>query len=276
MHFNSSAWVAVAETVSRPVIRMKVLRSNKSAGFCNITVNCSVQGDWAWSVCNGVSCRTSLISFVKVNITISSDNRTVVCSGHNHVSTSNAFESMEAMCFNKTNPEHKEATQPTTVIVIVIAIAVFILLFTFLVFVMTGLCSSEYHHRQAQTSMTQLTQSQPVEAEPRPVTRGSTSSSGQSEASYENVEATHRCPTISQRLSREELGSEQSPKVDSVYCVLEVPNLTASHRKSDSSKDTKGHKKIQEASASQSATLDEAQRPTQIDTVYSVLQKPKI
>ncbi|XP_044040826.1 uncharacterized protein LOC122870583 [Siniperca chuatsi] len=263
----------VEETVPRPVIRMLVMPSNQSAGFCNIRVNCSIQDDWVWSVCDGASCSTSQGSLRKVNITISADNRSIVCTGNNHVSTSNISESIEAKCFNKSNPGHEETPQLPIVIMIVIAMCVSFCVFIF--YMAKGLSTKNNHH-QAQTSSAQLTQSQPVEAQPQLVPRVSTSSSGQSEASYENVDAAQPSQTSSPTISpREELGSKQSQKVDTVYSVLEVANVNASLGKSDGSKATKGHKKIQEALTSQSVTVDEAEHPTQIDTVYSMLQKPK-
>ncbi|XP_070786304.1 uncharacterized protein [Enoplosus armatus] len=88
----------VEETVPTPALWMSVMRSNLSAGFCNITVNCSIWDDWVWSVCDGDSCRTPQRSFRRVNITISADNRFIVCSGNNHVSTSNVSESINATC----------------------------------------------------------------------------------------------------------------------------------------------------------------------------------
>ncbi|XP_054457871.1 T-lymphocyte surface antigen Ly-9 [Anoplopoma fimbria] len=88
----------VQESVPRPVIRMSGLHSNLSAGQCNITVKCSIRDEWVWSVCDEVSCITSEESLREVNITIFTGNRSIVCSGNNHVSTSNVSESTEAMC----------------------------------------------------------------------------------------------------------------------------------------------------------------------------------
>ncbi|KAK5893368.1 hypothetical protein CgunFtcFv8_006245 [Champsocephalus gunnari] len=96
----------VEETVSRPFIRSSPLHFNLSADPCNITVNCSVQGDWVCSVCDNNSCTISQRSlFSKVNITIFLHNRVIVCSGNNNVTKSNVSESMEGMCFGKSNPE---------------------------------------------------------------------------------------------------------------------------------------------------------------------------
>lgn len=104
----------------------------------------------------------------------------------------------------------------------------------------------------------------------------STSSSSQAEAAYENVDAMQPSQTSSPNISpREEPGSKQSQKVDTIYCLLEVPNETSSLGKSDGSKAAKRDEKIRAASNSRSVTLDEAEQHTQIDTVYSVLQKPK-
>ncbi len=90
--------VGVAETVPRPDIRISVISSNLSSAFCKITVNCSIQDDWMLSVCDEDGCRISQKSLSSVNITISAENRTVVCSASNEVSTSNVSKDMDAMC----------------------------------------------------------------------------------------------------------------------------------------------------------------------------------
>ncbi|XP_026010452.1 uncharacterized protein LOC113013619 [Astatotilapia calliptera] len=86
--------VIVQDVVPRPVIIMSKLGSNQSAGLCSITVNCSIQDYWLWSVCDEDSCRTSQKSFSEVNITIFTENRAVVCRGNNHVSTNKASENL--------------------------------------------------------------------------------------------------------------------------------------------------------------------------------------
>ncbi|XP_049425153.1 T-lymphocyte surface antigen Ly-9 [Epinephelus fuscoguttatus] len=269
----------VEETVPTPVIRMSGQHSNLSAGFCNITVNCSIQDDWVWSVCDEDSCATSQRSLRKVNITISTKNRSIVCSGNNHVSTSNVSESIEARCSRKSNSEHGETSEPPTVQIIVIAVCVFFGVSLFCaVCVAKGLFSTGRNSFQGRTSSAQLIENQPVDAQPQPAQRVSTSStSSQAEASYENVDTSQPCQTSSPTISpREGLGSAQSQKVDTVYSILQAPNVTSSLGKVDGSENTKGPKDVQKASASQYAILDEAQHPAKIDTVYSVLQKPKI
>ncbi|KAK9524904.1 hypothetical protein VZT92_017267 [Zoarces viviparus] len=91
-------------------MRVSGLHSNLSAALCNITVNCSIRDEWVWSFCDGEGCRTSQRSLRKVNITIFTDNTSIVCSGNNHVSTSKVYESIEATseaCY-----ENVDATQP--------------------------------------------------------------------------------------------------------------------------------------------------------------------
>nr|XP_024654968.1 T-lymphocyte surface antigen Ly-9-like [Maylandia zebra] len=73
--------VIVQDVVPRPVIIMSKLSSNQSAG---LTVICSIQDYWLWSVCDEDSCRTSQKSFSEVNITIFTENRAVVCRCNNH------------------------------------------------------------------------------------------------------------------------------------------------------------------------------------------------
>ncbi|XP_034713078.1 SLAM family member 9 [Etheostoma cragini] len=258
----------VEDTVPRPVVSVSGRHSNLSAGLCNITFNCSIQDDWASSVCVEDSCRTSQRSlFRKVNITIFTDNSSIICSGNNNVSTSNVSESIKELCFRESNIKHEEAPeQPTGVVMVVL---VCLSLFAFVVCVAKEI-STEYNH-QTETSTARTIQSQAVEAQPVP--RVSTSSSSQAEACYENVDPTQPCQTSSPTISqRDELGSQQSQKVDTVYSFLQVPTVTSSLSKIDGSK---GHKNVQEALTSQYFPQEEAQHPAQIDTVYSVLQKPK-
>lgn len=121
-----------------------------------------------------------------------------------------------------------------------------------------------YFHKQ--TSTAHLIQNQQVEAQTQPEPRGSTSSVSQAEAAYENVSVIHPSQTSS---TRHGLGSTPSQTVDTVYSVLEAPKV------SNRSKDTKGHRKTGDAPTSQSVTPGEAEHCVQIDTVYSMLQKPK-
>ncbi|XP_075948651.1 uncharacterized protein LOC142950875 [Anarhichas minor] len=261
----------VEETVPRPVVRMSTLHSNLSAGLCNITVNCSIRDEWAWSFCDGEGCRTSQRSLRKVNITIFTDNRSIVCSGNNHVSTSNVSESTEATCLRKPNPDHEETSEPPTVIVTVTAIALCVSLCAFAVCVVKGLSSTEYNQHQAEAPAAQITQSQQEEAKPQSVSSGSTSSSSQAEACYENVDATQPCQTSSPTISpREESGSQRSQKVDTVYSVL--PAVTSSLGKTDGGVDTERHETTQETSRSKYVPLEQEEH---IDTLYSVLQLPK-
>lgn len=113
--------------------------------------------------------------------------------------------------------------------------------------------------------MAQLIESQPVETQSQREPRASTSSSG-AEVTYENVEASRPQQSSSER---EEMESVPNDKVDTVYSTLQAANVAPAHGKSDRGKDMKGHKANQEA-----VSVDEAACPTQIDTVYSVLQKP--
>lgn len=262
----------VQEAVPRPVIRMSGLHPNFTAGLCNISVNCSIKDDWVWSVCDEDSCRTSLRSLLrKVNIVVFIDNRSVVCRGYNQASENNVSESTEGMCLRQSNPVNEETSEPPAVIVIVIVVCV--LLCAFVACVVWGLCSTEYNHHQDQTPTAQSTQSQPVEAQPQSVQRVSTSSSGQAEACYENVDAMQPCQASSPTISpREQLGPKQSLKVDTVYSTVQVPHVASSLGMSDSSEADK----IREATTSQYAVLNEAEHRAQIDTVYSVLQRPKI
>ncbi|KAI4808395.1 hypothetical protein KUCAC02_000457 [Chaenocephalus aceratus] len=213
----------VEETVPRPFIRSSPLHFNLSADPCNITVNCSVQGDWVCSVCDNNSCTISQRSlFSKVNITIFLHNRVIVCSGNNNVTKSNVSESMEGMCFGKSNPE-PEVTLKLH-IVILICIALCVSLCAFAVCVPKRLFQTECN--QKQTSPARIIQSQPAEEQSNSVPRVSSSTSSQ--AWYENVDDALPCQTSSPNISpREELGSKR--EVDTVYnknVILESPAST--------------------------------------------------
>ncbi|XP_018532524.1 uncharacterized protein si:ch1073-220m6.1 [Lates calcarifer] len=252
--------VIVQELVPRPAVKISVLRSNLSAGLCSISVNCSIQDDWMWSVCDEDSCRTFQRSFSKVTITISTDNQTVVCSGSNHVSTNNVSESTRTTCFSKSDPENKEESEPPLVIIIFLAVCISLCVFSAC---MAKKCFSrkcDCHQGQASTH---LIQSQPDEVQPHPEPRVSTSSSSPAEPAYENVDPSQPSWTHG---PGEQLGAMSSQTVDTVYSVLQATNVAASLGKSDTRR--------QEASTSQSV-ISEAEHPVQIDTVYSVLQKPK-
>ncbi|XP_039996345.1 uncharacterized protein LOC120797114 [Xiphias gladius] len=262
--------VIVQDGVPRPVIKISMAHSNLSAEFCNITVNCSIQDDWVLSFCDEDSCRTSQKSLSRVNITISTHGRTVICSGNNHVSRNKFSETVATTCFNKSNPEHKEASQPTIVIVVVV-VTLCASLCAFIAFMALRLFS-EYNRHRGHTSTIQLIQNQPVEEQPQPEPRVSTSSFSQAEATYENLDATQPSWTIS---PKDGLGSMPTQMIDTVYSVLHVPHVTPCLVEHDSCRDTKGHETIEEASTSQPVAVDEAERHMQIDTVYSVLQRPK-
>ncbi|XP_067381121.1 uncharacterized protein si:ch1073-220m6.1 isoform X3 [Channa argus] len=258
----------VADHVPTPVIKMSVLRSNLSARSCNISVNCSIQEGWLSSVCDEDSCITSLKSLKKVNITISTDNRTVVCSGSNHVSESNVSESKDTTCFTITNPAYPEELPEHLVIVIAFIVSLFV--FAIIIFVTKKLSSTKSN--QGQTSTSHLIQNQQLEAQSQPEPRVSTSSFNRAEAAYENVDAIHPNQTSS---TRGQLGSASSQKVDTVYSILQRPKVTPALVTADSSNNTKRHHNTEQSSASYSANPLTAKQAMQIDTVYSLLQRPK-
>ncbi|XP_068443714.1 uncharacterized protein si:ch1073-220m6.1 [Clinocottus analis] len=269
----------VQETVPRPVMRMTGLHYNLSAGSCNITVNCSVGDEWVWSVCDGEGCRTSQRSRRKLNISITTDGGSIVCSGNNDASSSSVSQGTEATCLRKPHPEHKETPKPATVIVIGTSVVVCVALCAFAVCVAKRLCSTQHNQQQRETPAAGTTQCQPVEAKPRSVSRVSrVSSSSQAEACYENVEAAQPPrPTSSPTISpREESASEQSLEVKTVYGVLST--VTSSLGKSGGGGvGTERLKATQETSTSQYVTLQEEEEEEEedINTLYSVLQMPK-
>lgn len=89
-------WVGVADAVPIPSIQMSAEHSNLSAEVCNI--NCSIQDDWVWALCDRESCRTSQNSLRRVNISISVENTSVVCRAENDVSTNSAKKRMDLEC----------------------------------------------------------------------------------------------------------------------------------------------------------------------------------
>lgn len=98
-------------------------------------------------------------------------------------------------------------------------------------------------------------QDQPEGAQPQPAPRVSVSSSAD-EVSYENV-----TPTQHRQLSSQRLDSENSQKPYTVYGNLQAPNATESV-------DARP-----EPMTSQSISQGEAEG--QVNTIYTVLQKPK-
>ncbi|XP_006805542.1 uncharacterized protein LOC102799653 [Neolamprologus brichardi] len=249
--------VIVQDVVPRPVIIMSKLGSNQSAGRCNITVNCSIQDYWLWSLCDKDGCRRSQKSFSEVNITIFTENRAVVCRGNNHVSTNKASENL-TLCFNDSNPDNREKTpQPTStrtlafIIVCVLLACVFIPVSFFLV---KRLFSTKWKSYQAPTNTIRSIQSQPISTLPSSQSRASTaSSSSDADPAYENADILQYSQTSSPR--------QESHTVDTIYTLPGVKASSAGNNTQNTS---------------ETATVEEAQqRPTQVDTVYSVLQKPK-
>ncbi|KAM4536736.1 uncharacterized protein PAE49_021216 [Odontesthes bonariensis] len=254
--------IFVQEMVPRPVMTVMSERpSNLSAGSCSVAVNCSFHGDSLWSVCDEDGCRPSLKSFGELNITIFSDNRTVVCSGNNRVSRNNVTESMGTLCVRKKTDEPQEKWPHPPVNGIVAVVLALVLLLVLVFALSLSRCKN-----QAATSTAGLIQSGPLEEQTQPEARASTSSC--SEASYENVDVGH---PRERSIPREEQFSRESQKADTVYSI---PKPAASRSKSDGKKDSAGHKNTQETPASEAVFSDEPQHSTQIDTVYSLLQKP--
>ncbi|XP_015258246.1 PREDICTED: SLAM family member 9-like [Cyprinodon variegatus] len=96
---SESYQVIVEDIVPRPVMILTPENpSNISMGFCNFTVNCSIQHVWLSSNCNKDGCTTTQRSLKNFNISIHTDNSTVTCSGNNNVSTNNISEKISAIC----------------------------------------------------------------------------------------------------------------------------------------------------------------------------------
>ncbi|XP_041635807.1 uncharacterized protein LOC121504809 [Cheilinus undulatus] len=142
----------VHEAVPTPVIRMSVMGSNSSAAFCIISINCSVLDEWLWTICDEDSCRTNQSFFNKFNISVSAENRSVYCSGHNLVSTSNVSARMDQTCYRKISIEDEETAPAFSVIIIIFAVAAGITICAFISCLIKRLCSTKCN----QTSGTQM------------------------------------------------------------------------------------------------------------------------
>ncbi|XP_042073943.1 SLAM family member 9-like, partial [Haplochromis burtoni] len=181
--------VIVQDVVPRPVIIMSKLGSNQSAGLCSITVNCSIQDYWLWSVCDEDGCRTSQKSFSEVNITIFTENRAVVCRGNNHVSTNKASEN-STLCLKSNKDEEK--SQQLILKGRFITVSILIILGVFSVF----LVKTKYKSYKSRASYSD---------DPGPV--------------YENMDVFQSNQTSS---SREEMISMKCHKADTIYNCPEV------------------------------------------------------
>ncbi|XP_061566596.1 uncharacterized protein LOC133420784 [Cololabis saira] len=269
MSRSETSHVIVQGMVPTPAMTVNTLHhSNVSSGFCNFTVNCSIQDYWLSSVCDGDGCRQFQKSFQRLNITIFSDNGNVVCSGNNHVSTSNVSKSLPTMCSNKythdDDDEEEQMLNPLVPSIIVLA-----------VFTLGGACFAlvkkyilkENSDNEATTAAAQLVENGPLETQPQSEPRVSTSSS-EAEPSYENVD-------VSQLRSsgpRQEQDNWESQGVDTIY---NVPRPVASGLKRDSRTNSAGLKNMQEQDPLilDSVTTNELQSPTDTETIYSLLQK---
>ncbi|XP_076018706.1 uncharacterized protein LOC143010316 [Genypterus blacodes] len=232
--------LTVQDHVPCPIIRTSVLSSNLSAGFCNFTVNCSVYGDWVWSLCDEKHCPTSQRSFTKVKITITADNQTITCSGKNHVSESKVSESMEGRCLNEPSPELKEEAKTLklegTRLWVIVALSV-ICLGSVVVF-----CWIFLTKPKEETAVAPLVQSQIVEASPQ--NGREDLSSDQIEPEYENVE-----PDNTDVTPKEEVEPKPLLQTDSIYCFLQLPAAVAKTEKTEEGKEKKGNKTMGEGAA---------------------------
>ncbi|KAM9426046.1 uncharacterized protein KZ484_015834 [Pholidichthys leucotaenia] len=273
MYVTETHHVIIQEMVPKPVMIMAVLSSNLSTG-CNFTVNCSIQGDWLWALCNEEGCTPSQQSFSRVNISIFTHNHTVFCSGNNHVSR-NIVSASKDMCFSKFEHKPKE---PQQIFLIFVIITFCVVLFIFFIIMGKMIYSAKYCHKspaeakkrtqlqgEAQLSSALQIQSQSLDSEPQPQARLSTSSSSEVEP-YENIDAAQfdqpGRPT----------GDMNSRDKENTQTVYSVRNVIAASGQNNSSKNPGRRGNSEKGSES---LPDEAQQPTHIDTVYSVLQKPK-
>ncbi|XP_029944415.1 uncharacterized protein LOC115386296 isoform X2 [Salarias fasciatus] len=236
--------VTVEGMVPPPVV--VVHASNLSAGSCNITVNCSIQDDWATSHCDADGCKTSQTSTHTFNISIFTEKRTAVCRGNNYVSTNHEIVNIDD-CFSHQRKPQKHPTSHHILILIMVCCLVCVCVL--------GLALRCYHHPRRSPAPPK--EGQPVQTPSQEEAEVSTPSS-----CYEN--AGQPRPTAS---PTQQPGSLESPTADTIYAF---PNVAASAGKRDGRKDT-GQENT--PSTSQSVTVHETQRP-EVDTVYCLLQLP--
>ncbi|XP_043954185.1 uncharacterized protein LOC122820680 [Gambusia affinis] len=256
---SESYQVVVQGMIPRPV--MAVIpenHSNLSAESCDFTVNCSIQDDWLGSICHKNGCRTSQRSFSKVNISIFAENTVVVCSGNNHVSTNNISQNIPTACFVQTNVELKEEIQtfPKKIYIFIIVIAAAVFVFVILPSFFIARKYRKYKHNQEATSVAQLIQSGPLEAQQLSEPRASTSSS-EADPSYENVEANQPIEIGVPRLEQV-IGDSQG--VETEYSV---PRKAASCVQRDKKRD----ENTQKTPASGRVSVNTDQSSTQTETL---------
>lgn len=261
--------IIVQDVVPTPVITVTPDNNfNLSSGPCNFTVNCSIQNDWLWSICDKESCRILQKSFKKFNISIFTKSTTVVCSGKNYVSMNNITKSFSTICSVKSNLEQEKESQPSPKIseMVYFIIPLIAALFIVCAFIIAKKIWKSKHNQE--TSAAQLIQSGPLETQPPSEPRVSTSSS-EADPSYENVETSQ---PRENSIPRNEQVFSESLMVDTVYSI---PKKPASCIKSDKRNNPLANGKTQETLTSGSANVNEEQKLTQIESVYSVLQMPK-
>ncbi|XP_034020159.1 uncharacterized protein LOC117504769 [Thalassophryne amazonica] len=208
----------VQETVPRPVLRLSVLHSSPSTGFCNVTVNCSIQSEWLRSICDEDSCRASQRSFDQLNITTYNDNRTIVCRGNNYVSTSNNSASMDAICFSEANPE--EELKPLVIVIIIIMCA-FICLCT--PCFATRISAAQSTEHEAETAAPDSKQRQPAEERPRPGLNIPSSNQPDSECNHLDTTWYHQTTNT----APPEAEKPHETNTTAIYCLLQCRTYRA-------------------------------------------------
>lgn len=163
-------------------------------------------------------------------------------------------------CFSEHNTEDKEESQKYLPMAIFIIAVIFVPVLVLILFILVKRpVSKKWKSYQQQTSTVHSIQSQPMGTLPPSQPRLSTgSSSSDGDPAYENADiiqlSQNSSPAAGQR---EEMSSIDRHKVDTIYSFPDGNASSANNTQNTSDA---------------AATVEEAQRPAQIDTVYSVLQ----
>ncbi|KTG04536.1 hypothetical protein cypCar_00046801 [Cyprinus carpio] len=133
--------LSVENTVSEPVIKVSQYDFNSSAGLCQATVNCSVDGSWAVFDCDQGVCAKTQASPSSINITVNATDN-IQCHVSNHVSK-NHSQASEVMCHEKLQSDSHSPPSLSASNIVTIGVGVLLVLFMgfIVVFVKRRKCS---------------------------------------------------------------------------------------------------------------------------------------
>ncbi|KAL4593228.1 hypothetical protein GN956_G26918, partial [Arapaima gigas] len=95
----------VQEAVPKPTLKLTLLQLNSSGLSCKVSVNCSVRDSWVSGTCDQVQCsQVQLSAGSDVDLSVESDNGTILCSGSNAVSRETQSEPLTSVCEIHSSP----------------------------------------------------------------------------------------------------------------------------------------------------------------------------